>query len=338
MSATTLPAGGGGYSARQVTGDGLLRSSAPGEEGGSDAPSAPATSAETMTDGDVRGTGTVSSDPMAVVSRAGEPLAVELRLEGGRAVWSIHHLDAAAAADLAGTDGASIILQVPGAEGGWQTRARLHPDPGSSRFGLRSAARSRRFIFLGPVGLDLAAQVVEAAGGGVWRLAEARHSQLGDVTSAVEAAGGYDLGLVPGETLTLTYAPGSAAGESVTDCFVRVSPSGTSTGMANRRRTSLGEPPSTPTSFALHQNQPNPFARATTIRFDLPAERDVQLAVFDAQGRRVRTLASGRRAAGFHTLEWDRRDDAGREVDAGVYLYRLQAGAFRAQRKTVLLP
>lgn len=342
VSVTTLPTGGGGggggLSAREVTGDGLLRAGAAGAQSGIGAPVAEVPSAEGQGGGDGRGTGTLSSEPMALVSRAGEPLAVEMRLEAGRPVWTIRHLDAAAAADLTGTDGATLILQVPGGDGAWQTRARFQPGSGSSRFGLRSAERTRRFVFLGQVGLELAAPAVEAAAGGVWTLADARHSQLGDVTPVVQATGGYDLGLLTGETLTLTYEPGTVGNEPVTDCFVFVSPNGTSTGLANRGRNRLGEAVKLPTAFALHQNQPNPFARTTTIRFDLATESEVRLALFDAQGRRVRTLASGTRPAGFHTLEWDRRDDAGREVEAGVYLYRLEAGAFRAQRKVVLLP
>ena len=46
-----------------------------------------------------------------------------------------------------------------------------------------------------------------------------------------------------------------------------------------------------PTSFALHQNQPNPFSARTTIRFELPLGAMVRLEVFDLKGRRLRVLA-----------------------------------------------
>jgi hypothetical protein len=40
---------------------------------------------------------------------------------------------------------------------------------------------------------------------------------------------------------------------------------------------------------------------------------------------------------GYHAAEWDRRDQTGSSVGAGVYLYRLRAGSFVEQRKMVLL-
>jgi hypothetical protein len=53
--------------------------------------------------------------------------------------------------------------------------------------------------------------------------------------------------------------------------------------------------------------------------------------------RRVAELANGVFEAGFHALDWNRQGERGR-LRPGVYLYRLQAGAYRAQRKLVLLP
>ncbi len=106
---------------------------------------------------------------------------------------------------------------------------------------------------------------------------------------------------------------------------------------ASSRRGSLGE--DLPLQFALHQNQPNPFTRATSIAFDLPRGGSVTLEVFDAMRRRVRTLASGWRPAGAHRVEWDQRDRHSSLVRAGVYLYRLRSTAFgMVERKLVVLP
>jgi hypothetical protein len=52
----------------------------------------------------------------------------------------------------------------------------------------------------------------------------------------------------------------------------------------------------------------------------------------------VRALADASYAGGRWTVEWDRRDGAGHRMPGGIYLYRMEAGAFRAQRKMVLLP
>jgi hypothetical protein len=95
---------------------------------------------------------------------------------------------------------------------------------------------------------------------------------------------------------------------------------------------------SIPTSFALRQNRPNPFSASTTIHFDLPFDSPVQIDVFDAQGRLLRTLADGQFPAGFHAVDWDKRTAGGQSVGAGVYLYRIQAGSFHDEKKMVLLP
>ena len=93
-----------------------------------------------------------------------------------------------------------------------------------------------------------------------------------------------------------------------------------------------------PARFALAQNQPNPFAQRTTIRFELPVSTPVRLNVFDLKGRRVALLADARLPAGVHAVEWDRRDASGNHVTPGVYLYRLEAASLRTQKKMVVLP
>jgi hypothetical protein len=149
------------------------------------------------------------------------------------------------------------------------------------------------------------------------------------------------LALAGEESLTLRLAPveGTAApanaGDEPWHLVLRRS------GSASPARRGPGlEPPAprVPAAFALHPNRPNPFRGSTTLGFDLPTATEVRLEVFDLAGRRVRTLARGGRAAGSHVVEWDRRDEAGRLVPGGVYLYRLQAGAFRAQQRMVLMP
>lgn len=92
-----------------------------------------------------------------------------------------------------------------------------------------------------------------------------------------------------------------------------------------------------PEEFALQQNYPNPFNPETTIRFELPQASDVNLIIYNLQGQLVRKLVSETREAGFHEIVWDARDDVGRSMPSGVYLYRIQAGAFMEVRKLMLL-
>lgn len=72
-------------------------------------------------------------------------------------------------------------------------------------------------------------------------------------------------------------------------------------------------------AVSLHPAYPNPFNPVTTISFYLPAERRVQLTVFDLLGRLQTTLLDGPMAAGSHRIQLD-----GREWSSGVYFVRLQ--------------
>jgi len=81
-----------------------------------------------------------------------------------------------------------------------------------------------------------------------------------------------------------------------------------------------------PGRFALEPNYPNPFNRSTMIRFALPENEMVKLEVFNLMGQKVATLVRGAREAGTYTIHWDGRDDDGRQLASGVYLYRLRAG------------
>jgi agmatine/peptidylarginine deiminase len=87
----------------------------------------------------------------------------------------------------------------------------------------------------------------------------------------------------------------------------------------------------------LSQNSPNPFASATEIAYELPADSHVRLDVFDVTGRKVATLVDGHRSAGPNAADWSGRSEAGRELPGGVYFYRIQAGDLTQIRKMVLL-
>jgi len=89
--------------------------------------------------------------------------------------------------------------------------------------------------------------------------------------------------------------------------------------------------------FELGQNNPNPFNPKTSIRFSLDESGPASLTIFDISGRAVRKLLHGTAAAGSHTIAWDGRDDAGRALPSGIYLYRLDADRRSDTRKMILL-
>jgi len=78
-------------------------------------------------------------------------------------------------------------------------------------------------------------------------------------------------------------------------------------------------------SYAL-PGYPNPTRGEATIAFGLAgAGGPVAVRVYAASGRLVRTLLDAALPAGYHAIRWDGRDDDGRPVASGVYLYRIQA-------------
>jgi hypothetical protein len=97
------------------------------------------------------------------------------------------------------------------------------------------------------------------------------------------------------------------------------------------------ETPAIPTVFRAAPPYPNPFNPSTTIAFDLPAAQLVTLAVYGLDGRRVRTVLEAELPAGRHAVRWDGRDQGGRAVASGTYLYRLEAGPWSATGKLELI-
>jgi len=92
-----------------------------------------------------------------------------------------------------------------------------------------------------------------------------------------------------------------------------------------------------PLKYLLHQNYPNPFNPVTTLRYNLPEDGLINIAIYDIMGRVVKTLINGSQTAGYKSTQWNATNNAGEPVSAGVYLYTIQAGEFRQTKKMVLL-
>jgi hypothetical protein len=77
----------------------------------------------------------------------------------------------------------------------------------------------------------------------------------------------------------------------------------------------------------LRQNYPNPFNPVTVVPFDLTEARPISLRIYALDGSLVKTLIDGPASSGSHQILWSGCDDRGRPVPAGVYYYRIEAGA-----------
>jgi flagellar hook assembly protein FlgD len=68
----------------------------------------------------------------------------------------------------------------------------------------------------------------------------------------------------------------------------------------------------------------------------LTQDSEVSVAIFDARGRRVGTLASGRYSAGIHALTWSGRTGDGR-APSGVYVARLETPGHTVAKRFTLV-
>ena len=87
-----------------------------------------------------------------------------------------------------------------------------------------------------------------------------------------------------------------------------------------------------PGEFYLRQNYPNPFNPMTTITYDIPELSDVQLIVYDLMGREVVTLVNKQVKGGTYQAIWDGKDQDGKIVSSGVYIYLLTARSKESNR------
>ncbi|MCK4640087.1 MAG: PQQ-binding-like beta-propeller repeat protein [Candidatus Marinimicrobia bacterium] len=95
--------------------------------------------------------------------------------------------------------------------------------------------------------------------------------------------------------------------------------------------------PPVPARFALHQNFPNPFNPITTIRYELPKESEVRLAIFNLNGEIVKDLVHEQKQPGYYEVRWDGTTNSGTLVSSGIYFYRAQAGRYVKTNKMVLM-
>ena len=94
---------------------------------------------------------------------------------------------------------------------------------------------------------------------------------------------------------------------------------------------------SIPTEFALSQNYPNPFNPITTITYQVPKRVFVSLRIYNVLGQPIKTLVNEEQPPGYYSIRWDCRDDSGRPVGNGVYIYRMVAGGFVHTKKALVL-
>lgn len=87
-----------------------------------------------------------------------------------------------------------------------------------------------------------------------------------------------------------------------------------------------------PLEFSLLQNYPNPFNPVTNITFEIQKAANVQLKIYDANGKEITVLVNGKHSEGTYTVDWDAEN-----YPSGVYFYQLISEGFTETKKMVLL-
>ena len=88
-------------------------------------------------------------------------------------------------------------------------------------------------------------------------------------------------------------------------------------------------------AFGVNIKGANP-AVASRLEYSLATAAHVNLAVFDLQGRTIRTLVDQDAAPGSFVTRWDGTTDGGARAQKGMYFVRLRAGSQSSEKKVVL--
>lgn len=87
-----------------------------------------------------------------------------------------------------------------------------------------------------------------------------------------------------------------------------------------------------PKEFELSQNYPNPFNPSTTIKFSVPKEGNVRIAIFNSLGEQVDLLVNSHKNAGNYVTGWNAINFA-----SGIYYYSIQANDYVQTKKMILM-
>ena len=90
-------------------------------------------------------------------------------------------------------------------------------------------------------------------------------------------------------------------------------------------------------AFLLRQNYPNPARSSTNIEYEIPAEAEVRVRVFDMRGALVKALLHETQGAGRHRVTWDGTAGSHAPVASGMYLYAVECGGQTLTKRLIVV-
>jgi len=88
--------------------------------------------------------------------------------------------------------------------------------------------------------------------------------------------------------------------------------------------------------FKLYPNFPNPFSKITKIRYDIPVMSKVNLFIYDICGRQIRQLVNEKQDIGQYIVNWNGKDQIGKECSAGVYFISMKTENYKSIKKVLI--
>ncbi|MEJ2545900.1 MAG: T9SS type A sorting domain-containing protein, partial [Calditrichaceae bacterium] len=92
-----------------------------------------------------------------------------------------------------------------------------------------------------------------------------------------------------------------------------------------------------PRKYKLLPNYPNPFNATTRIPFEVPKSGKVNITIYNILGQKIVTILDREFTKGWHSIDWDGRNQSGRELSSGLYIAVLSGSGQTASRKLLLL-
>ncbi|MDZ7341949.1 MAG: T9SS type A sorting domain-containing protein, partial [candidate division KSB1 bacterium] len=92
-----------------------------------------------------------------------------------------------------------------------------------------------------------------------------------------------------------------------------------------------------PGQFKLEQNFPNPFNSDTVIQYSIPRAGEVELAIYNIEGKLVRNFSRLEKSPGRYSIAWDGKNNGGSSLASGVYFYQLKFDSILVDTKKMVL-
>ncbi|MDP5957122.1 MAG: T9SS type A sorting domain-containing protein, partial [Candidatus Marinimicrobia bacterium] len=92
-----------------------------------------------------------------------------------------------------------------------------------------------------------------------------------------------------------------------------------------------------PHTFKVHENFPNPFNPVTKVQIDVPEFGHAIIQVHDVSGRLITTLVNEELRPGFHSIQWNGKNQLGESVSSGVYILNVRFENLNISQKMLLV-